>query len=121
LRFRYLVIERQYPQLVFNDVTGGVIGGAIGGFPSGALAGLLFGFLHENVVEPIVLVAGSVLGAIFVAAGALLDDYRGLWQNVMRAFIASLLITACTATVGIMICSTLISQLGFTLERLVLL
>jgi hypothetical protein len=103
LWFRYLVTERQYPWLVFNDASGGLVGGAIGGIPAGGLGGLVFGFLHEKVVETIPLVTGSVLGAIFVAACTLFYEYRGLWRNVMRAFLISLFITAWTATVGIII------------------
>jgi hypothetical protein len=102
LWFRYLVTERNYPSLVFNDVTGGLLGGAISGFFIGGLAGVFFGFLHQYFLGTIPLVTGSVLGAIFVAAGALFYDYGGLWRNVMRAFIASLLFTACTVTAGIM-------------------
>jgi uncharacterized membrane protein YjjP (DUF1212 family) len=40
------------------------------------------------------------LGVTFIAAGVLFYDYGGRWQNVRRAFVASLLITVCTATVG---------------------
>lgn len=98
LWFRY-----QYPRLVLNEVWGGLLGGAIGGIPVGALAGLTFGFRHEYFVEPVALVTGSLFGVVFIALGALFYDYGGRWQNVTRAFIASLLITACTATVGIVI------------------
>jgi hypothetical protein len=99
----HLVKEKQYPSLAFNEVTGGLLGGAIGGIPVGALAGLIFGFRHEYFVGPVPLMTGSLFGVIFIALGALFFDYGGRWQNVTRAFIASLLITACTATAGIVI------------------
>jgi hypothetical protein len=101
LWFRHLAIEKQYSAVVFNEVSGGILGGGVGGTVVGLLAMLFFGASHEAFVGIVPLASGTIFGVILVATGALFYDYGGQWQNVARAFIASLLITACTATAAI--------------------
>jgi hypothetical protein len=63
-------------------------------------AAVFFGFSYQYFVGIAPLVIGSVLAAFSVTAGAL---YRGLWRNVARVFIASLLIISCTTMVAVVI------------------
>ena len=99
--FRHLVAEHRYPLAAFNDVTAGLIGGIIGGTFPGLAAMLFFGPRYDEFVGVVPLVTATVFGVIFVAAGALFYDYGGRWQNVLRAFMISLLIVGCVATAGI--------------------
>jgi hypothetical protein len=101
LWFDYLVTEKQHRWLAFNEVSGGLVGGVISGVPIGIFAALFFGWSHDYFVGTDLLMIGSVISAIFVTAGVLFYTYRGLWRNVTRAFIASLLIIACTAAVAV--------------------
>jgi hypothetical protein len=103
LWFDHLATEKQRSWLAFNAVSGGLLGGAISGIPIGVFGVIFFGSRHDYFVGPELLVTGSVLGTIFVTVGALFYAYRGQWRNVTRAFITSLLITACTTTVAIVI------------------
>jgi TIR domain len=103
LWFRYLVAEKRYSATLFNDVSGCVLGGALGGIPVGISAALAFGFRYQWFVGLGPIVAGTSLGVVFVAAGALFYDYGGRWQNVARAFAAALLIITCIATVEVVV------------------
>jgi hypothetical protein len=98
--FDYLVTEKKYSWLAFNEISGGLLGGAISGVSIGVFAAVFFGFSSEYFVGIAPLVIGSVLSAFSVTAGAL---YRGLWRNVARAFIASLLIISCTTAIAVVI------------------
>jgi hypothetical protein len=101
LWFRHLATEKQYSAAVFNEVSGGIFGGGVGGTVIGVLAMLLFGASHDEFVGIVPLATGTIFGVILVATGALFYDYGGRWQNVARFFIASLLITAATATAAV--------------------
>jgi hypothetical protein len=101
--FRYLAAEKHYSATLFNEVSGCVLGGALGGIPVGILAALAFGFRYQWFVGLGPIIAGTSLGVIFVAAGALFYDYSGRWQNVARAFAAALLIITCIATVEVVL------------------
>jgi TIR domain-containing protein len=103
LWFRYLVSSKRRSAALFNDVTGGAVGGAIGGLPVGILAGLVFGFRYREFIGIAPMVIGTSVGVLFVAAGALFHDYDGRWQNVARAFTASLLMIVCIATIEIVV------------------
>ena len=101
--FRYLAAEKHYPATLFNEVSGCVLGGALGGIPVGILTAFAFGFRYQWFVGLVPIVAGTSLGVVFLAAGALFYDYSGRWQNVARAFVAALLIITCIATVEVVL------------------
>lgn len=107
LGFCYLATEKQYPALVFNEVTGGILGGAIGGMFAGAVGGWLFGPRPEEFVNIGALVAGVVLGAVCIILGALLYDYEGRWRNTMRALLISAVISGIVATPGVIVLQSL--------------
>jgi hypothetical protein len=96
LWFRYATVELRYPAFLVNEVSGGMLGGVVGGILVGALGGWYFVELEERdlpVIEPELLVGGTLFGAIFIALGALLYDYHGRGQNVVRAVLISIIIT----------------------------
>jgi hypothetical protein len=103
LWFDYLVTEKQHRWLAFNKLSGGLVGGVISGVPIGIFAALFFGWSHDYFVGTDLLIIGSVISVIFVTAGVLFYTYRRLWRNVIRAFITSLLIIACTSAVAVFI------------------
>jgi len=85
--------ERRNRPALINEVCGGTLGGAVGGMLVGALAGWYIGESDLPPVELPLLVGGTLFGTIFVALGALLYDYHGRVQNVMRAVVISFIIT----------------------------
>jgi hypothetical protein len=97
---RYAAEHKGYPVLLFNEVLGGVLGGGAAGLLLGAVGGWLFGVRPEEVVDPVLLALGSVVGALCVAFGVLFYDYHGRWRNVVRALLISLCISAFVAVIA---------------------
>jgi hypothetical protein len=89
---RHAAERRDRPGWV-HEVGGGTLGGAVGGILVGALAGWYIGESDLPPVDLPLLVGGTLFGTIFVALGALLYDYHGRVQNVMRAVVISFIIT----------------------------
>jgi hypothetical protein len=89
---RHAAERRDRPGWV-HEVGGGTLGGAVGGLLVGALAGWYIGESDLPPVDLPLLVGGTLFGTIFVALGALLYDYHGRVQNVMRAVVISFIIT----------------------------
>lgn len=107
LGFCYLATEKQYPALVFNEVTGGILGGAIGGMFAGAVGGWCFGSRPEDFVNIGLLVAGVGLGAVCIIFGTLLYDYEGRWRNTMRSLLISAVIAGIVAAPGVIVLQSL--------------
>ena len=103
LWFRHLEIDNQYPELAFNEASGGFVGGAIGGLIVGLFEMAIFGQRKEPFVGIVPLVPGALFGVTFIALGALFYDYRGKWRNVISAFVTYLLLAVGTAAICIII------------------
>jgi hypothetical protein len=93
--------EKQYPLILFNEITAGMLGGALGGLLSGTLGGLVFGSVRARPVPPVMTITLGVVGALFVCGGALFYEYRGSVIKAVRAFVASLIAVVIAATSGV--------------------
>jgi hypothetical protein len=99
--FRHLVEERQYSQMVFNEITGGAVAGIIGGLVVGLIGGYWFGTREAEPPSAGLLVWGAVTGPIFVVLGALLYEFHGNLRNLWRALILAAVIMIFMAPLGI--------------------
>ncbi|MGH9904386.1 MAG: hypothetical protein ACRD8U_02250 [Pyrinomonadaceae bacterium] len=83
------------------EISGGVVGGAAAGTLAGALGGWWFGDLSPPMIEPDLVMGGSLIGALCIVLGVLLHDYRGHWRDVRRALVLAAVISAFFATIGV--------------------
>jgi len=102
LWFRHLAAHGPYPAVAFNEVSGGVLGGVIAWLPVGAMGGWFFGLRPLPFVDLGLLVTGAGLGAISIVFGALLYDYAGRWQKVVRALSVAMVISVFVIVLGSM-------------------
>lgn len=83
------------------EIAGGVLGGAAAGTLVGALGGWWFGDLKTPMIEPALVMGGSLIGVLFLVLGVLLYDYREHWRDVRRALVLAAVISAFFATIGV--------------------
>ena len=83
------------------EIAGGVLGGAAAGALAGALGGWWFGDLSTPMIEPGLVMVGSLIGVLCIVLCVLLYDYRGHWRDVLRALLLALVFSAFFATAGV--------------------
>lgn len=103
LWFRYLVTEKQYSELVFNEVSGGILVGVMGGGSLGALGAWIFFIIDYPAPDPGLIVTSSVLGGICFVLSVLLYEYEGRWRDVMRSLLVSAVISIFLASLAFIV------------------
>jgi len=83
------------------EIAGGVLGGAGAGAIAGALGGWWFGDLSTPMIEPGLVMVGSLIGVLCIVVCVLLYDYKGGWSEVLRALVLALVFSAFLATAGV--------------------
>ena len=83
------------------EIAGSVLGGAVAGAIAGALGGWWFGFLKTPMIEPGLVMVGSLIGVLCIVLCVLLYDYRGHWRDVLRALVLASVFSAFLATAGV--------------------
>jgi hypothetical protein len=108
-KFRTRRVMSQGSALFFNEISGGILGGATVGIPTGMSVGWFFWQLEGFVVDPQLLVCGSVLGTTCIGLVLLYEREKPLRYNTFFALLISAGIALLAFTFGAMV----LNLLGF--------